>query len=566
MHKLSVLLTPFPCAVLFCLANAFKPALIDDLGYIWFIRPILDNPLQPFGPPPDGFRLIWYAQGQGSFALLTPMVMPYWLAIGASFFGENLVLLKLWLFPFCLLFATAIASLLRRFAPAYAKPFLAMTIFSPSFLPSINVMVDVPALALGLSALAIFLKALDSKTPRWRWVLLAGLLAGLAAQTKYTGTTATASILLYAILHRRWREGAVAAAIAIAIFVGWEAYLSHVYGRTHFLLHLEQRESTMTFERKLGMIGPLIGVLGSLTPAMISLLLLASRYRRSIVLGSLGLMVFGFLFMALVPESLGLFYRHPTRVNNEVSISTIVAGVNGAVFTFLMVGVIGYLGWRGWSKRRPKPRFGSANFFLVGWLLIELVAYFPLSPFAAARRAMGIIVVSTMLTGRLLNLTDRRQVHQNLVSAIALFGVGLGVLFAWTDYRDALVEKRGLQESVAWIRQQSGGERRIWFTGHWGFHYYGREAGLRAVDPGTSTLDEGDWLIYPDTRLRPYGQLIDHDWDSLEKLVVIEWHDRWPLRTIPDFYGGAQSIRHHEEHRLRVTIYRVKKQFQAQPP
>ena len=101
------------------------------------------------------------------------------------------------------------------------------------------------------------------------------------------------------------------------------------------------------------------------------------------------------------------------------------------------------------------------------------------------------------------------------------------------------------------------GDRPIWFAGHWGFQYYGSQHGLREIYPatydadwnllpGSSVLEEGDWIIYPDMEVRPYGQPIVLDPEAVEGLIVIEWHDSWPLRTIPEFYLGYQPLRHHD--------------------
>ena len=87
---------------------------------------------------------------------LAPPVIPYWWAAGIQLFGMHPWAWKLWLFPFCLLFVMAFDALLRRFAPAVAGPMLIMTVLSPVFLPSLNLMMDIPALALGLSAVALF--------------------------------------------------------------------------------------------------------------------------------------------------------------------------------------------------------------------------------------------------------------------------------------------------------------------------------------------------------------------------------------------------------------------------
>ncbi|MCE9529920.1 MAG: glycosyltransferase family 39 protein [Planctomycetes bacterium] len=582
MRKFSWILTPIPCALLFCLANAVKPAVIDDLAYLWFIPPILQNPAQPFGPPPDGFWLIWYDRGQGAFSLLTPMVVPYWLSIGAALFGQNLVLLKFWLFPFCLLLTWALTALFHRFSPVYVKPLLAMTVFSPVLLPSLNVMVDVPALALNLAAITIFLKALDGEQPCWGLLVFAGLLAGLAAQTKYTGATSVIVILLHGLQRRRFREGLLPFAIALGVFVGWEAYLTQVYGQSHFLLQTERRrqkppdavnqsaseriktEILSTLAKKADLAVPMIGNLGGVTPGLILLTLAALRFRRRVVWSAAGLFIAEFLILAFVPDSWAIFGRNPQRARDEISLGTIFMGVNGVLFVLLMIGVL--------------LSSGRFDRFLLLWLAVELFATFALSPFTAARRVMGIVIVSTLLIGRLLNRTvtisepeasarDGASLADasGSVEKVAYFTVLLGCLFAWTDYRDAQVEKNAAVDSVAWIRAQPVGNHRIWFTGHWGFQYYATLQGAFPIFPGESAPDEGDWIIYPDTTLRPYAQLIVLEPEWAERQITFEWSDPWPFRTNPEFYDGFQPIRHHEGHRIRVTIFRVKKKFLAQP-
>ena len=66
---------------------------------------------------------------------------------------------KLWLLPFSLFFVGALDALLRRFAKGVVAPVLWMTVLSPTFLPSLNLMLDIPALALSLAAIAVFFRA-----------------------------------------------------------------------------------------------------------------------------------------------------------------------------------------------------------------------------------------------------------------------------------------------------------------------------------------------------------------------------------------------------------------------
>lgn len=564
--------------MLFCLANGFKPATIDDLAYVWYVRQIAQTPAQPFGTPPDGFHLNWYQNGQPAYTLLMPMVVPYWLASGYAIFGENLFLLKVWLFPFCLLFTASLYALFRRFAPGMEKALLALTAFSPTFLPSLNLMVDVPAVALNLTAIAIFCRALDGEKPGWRLVILAGLVAGLAAQTKYTGATAIAAMLLYGLVRRQRLAAIVAIGMAAAVFVGWEAYLSHVYGRSHFLSQLELRrnktpvdesagmlarfgnELAATFEKKAGMTAPLFGFLGGLGFPLIPLFLIGLRCRLRLIHCIAGLLAAGFLAMALLPERWATFYRDAENSRNIVSVGTIYVGITGVCFVMLLGTSCTMLVW----KRRQQETSLRPEWFLIGWLLIELLAYFALTPFGAARRVMGTIVVATIILGRLLTPSEDSQ-RIRWVYRYCVLSILIGLIYAWTDYRDAVDEREALVQSVKLVREQSGENPRIWFTGHWGFQYYGEQQGLKTIYPYESIIEEGDWLIIPESPPRPYAQTIALDAAYVERRGTIEIHDCWPLNTNSIYYDGYMPIRRHDGYRLRIAVFRANQRFHAWP-
>ena len=59
---------------------------------------------------------------------------------------------------------------------------------------------------------------------------LAGLLLGIAAQTKYTAFVAPAVAIVYAFLFGRRRLGFLTLALAAAVFIGWECFIAATYG------------------------------------------------------------------------------------------------------------------------------------------------------------------------------------------------------------------------------------------------------------------------------------------------------------------------------------------------
>src|SRR5262249_12587902 len=159
----------------YTLLNAPKPLTVDDGAYYYFARQIAHDPLRPYD-----FTMFWYQRPHPANQILAPPVLPYWWGLGLALLGDEPFLWKLWLFPFALGFVLAVYALSRRFARGIETHLVCLTVLSPLFLPSLNLMLDVPAMALGLGALAV----LDRACARRSMILtlLAGWLAGLAMQ------------------------------------------------------------------------------------------------------------------------------------------------------------------------------------------------------------------------------------------------------------------------------------------------------------------------------------------------------------------------------------------------
>src|SRR5262249_50776827 len=148
-------------------------------AYYRYAAHIAEHPLDPYG-----FSLLWAGQARPAHEVLAPPLVPCWWAAAIRLFGERPFLWKLWLLPFSLLLVAALYRLYGRFARGLEMPLVWMTVLSPAILPGFNLMLDVPALALGLFALVTFLDGCDREAPAR--VLWSGFIAGLALETKYT--------------------------------------------------------------------------------------------------------------------------------------------------------------------------------------------------------------------------------------------------------------------------------------------------------------------------------------------------------------------------------------------
>src|SRR5262249_34031788 len=156
-----------------------KPLHVDDPAYYQHAAHLAQRPLHPYD-----FKILWYEYPEPANTVLLPPVMAYWLAVPIRLFGLKVFLWKLWLLPFCLVFSFALERLFNPFAAGLEVPLLWMTVLSPAFFPSLNLMPDIPALSLALAGLVVFLKAIDRHSPTL--AIGAGVLCALAMQTKYT--------------------------------------------------------------------------------------------------------------------------------------------------------------------------------------------------------------------------------------------------------------------------------------------------------------------------------------------------------------------------------------------
>ncbi len=527
----------FGLAGVFTLLNAGKPLVIDDAAYYYFARQIASAPLDPYG-----FAIFWYEAPQPANEVLAPPVLPYWWALALRLFGDQPFAWKLWLLPFSVLLVGSLYALARRFARGAEGPLVLLLVLSPAFLPALNLMLDVPALALGLAALALFVRG-GGRGPWWR-ILLSGLVAGLAMQTKYTAVVIPVAMLAYALLRRRWLRGVAAAATAALVFVAWEALMAAKYGASHFLL--AYRDGRLPWpewvEAKSFLGWPLLTILGAVAPGVGLFGLAALGVARRGVLAAGVAVVLGYLAVAFVPERWAVWVESRAGSPWRIHLDDVIYGTFGICLAVVLAAV----GWR--LCRRPVGRRDTV--FLLIWLLLELGGYFALTPFPAARRVLGVVVVLTLLAGQL--AARSRPPLGRLVA----FNAALGILFWLVDLHGAMAHRAAAEVFASDARTKDAGAR-VWFVGHWGFQFYAERAGMVPVVPGASQLRRGDWLVVPDER-HVHQQRVVLDPDRLLLEEERRFGDWLPLRTVACYYGGHVPLEHQEGPRVLVRLYRVR--------
>ena len=514
-------------AILLTLLNAAKPVVVDDTAYLRFADQIIEHPLDPYG-----FELMWSAKPAPAFETLAPPVHLYYLALCKIVLGNTLFCFKLGLFPLILLLCMSMRSLTSSILNRDdALPWIAI-VGSAAMLPMWNCMIDLPAITLGLAGLAIALRQPHQRMDPW----LAGLLLGMALQTKYTALTFPAVMMLYGILNARIRAAVVTVAVSMLIFVGWEIWMFVHYGQSHFLYHAMHRPKLTGVESsivaKLSILKPMMTYLGLFTlPSALLLLGITRRWGIVIALFSILMLI----VVCLAPSVHYDLAKHYCRI---LGIMTLII----------------YIAYGLKYVRNIEHYFDRTMLFLWGWLLTEVVGCIMMSPFPAARRFLMISVIVMLLCFR----AWPRPLPMWSISWTLM----IGLLLHGIDSYDALAAKKMAHHTRELITAKADGM--IWFQGTWGWKYYCEADGMRPIVAGETQFKLGDCLVLcipPDANgiYRPLPIPVASIIDLARTELVAELaEDDWlRVSTIPPLYGGDVPIRSRSHPRFRVMIVRV---------
>ena len=423
----------------------------------------------------------------------------------------------------------ALAALFRRFAPGLALPLVALTVLSPALLPGLNLMLDVPALALSLTAVVLFLNGCDRQS--WLVVLASGLLAGLAMQTKYSGFVTPGVFLAYGLtrppfaLRRGGRRAGLGDLRWLGMLRGLAAWGIALPGRPGPAQRCDPRPAAASGAGA----GYHDGRSGSGG--------VADRPGRAdafLARGSDGsdgaparLRTFGMVAGAIL------------AANRRDSLWDPGSGALGLPRGHWLA-----IGAR-WQRRRLVSRAVAAT---------GNRGVFRAESLSAARRLLGVVVVATLLAGRLAVRSPDR--HRRLVRLAALVSSVLGLGVALVDWREAAAAQEATEQAAQFVSATPGS---TWLHATWGVQFYGCRAGMQSLTPGQSLLHRGDLLVVAEQQLiRPDLQLGQA---PLQHLHTVTHTDGVPFRTVLCYYSGGTVVQRHTGPRLRLLVYRVLADF-----
>jgi hypothetical protein len=553
-----------------------KPVHIDDTVVLHVAANILRDPLRPFAG-----EFFWLEEPQPLAKVTTnPPLVSYWLAPWIALAGYREWVLHLSFAPFVALLAWGMHRLATRWLGAeWAWWAVGWLMLSPAVLPGMNLMRDVPALALLVGGLACWVEGVERRGARW---LAAGaLLVGLAGLAKYTALIGLPLVALYTVLRRAY--GALGwLTLALVPIAGWSALNLWADGEVHLVYLWQERRGSAPLGAKLlpGVVGLgastllWLGVRRRFKAALgdgwrwkVALLALAVAgvvgwyhlqfagqpvYGQTLFWLVAGVVVVGLAFVALTPSIPLSRAAGEGEPNSPLPQSGRGAGGEGN--TPLPLRGRG-AGGEGNTPLPPRGRGvgGEGINFLRLWLLIALAAAVWGVPFQAMRHLLyalpPLILILTPWVGR------------NAPLLIAQGVLCLAVIAA--DYDYAVRYKRG----AAVYAELFAGER-VWYAGSWGWMFYAEQHGFRKLLPDGAGLQRGDIIIIPE---RVYKGKMPPD---LHKHLILldetPCYPIVPLRTM-DFRGAAYYALIRTNAPFRFTLQRdepleIRRAYRWMPP
>jgi Dolichyl-phosphate-mannose-protein mannosyltransferase len=450
-----------------------KAVHIDDTAYLEIARWIIGHPLHPmmgtmnWGNTADPISTV--SQPHLLFYLMAGVMR---LVPGAVELAMHVVWVAMSAATVFLFHALARALDVRR--PLF---WTALLCLGPAFIPSQNLMVDVPLLGVWLACILMLVRAdaPGESAHAGRRLLLAAALAGVACLIKYT-SLALLPIVALAIWWRGERRWLAVLLVPLGVLAAWSLFNWFDYGGVHLLARPVTSAKAPGLGATLGLIAGRMGLwliaLGAIVPGALAFAPSLGRTRAGRVV------VFACAAIAAITIVVGRL-----ALGAEPAVQSTLRGLfvgNGVFAAALAV--------RAYWQARTAPHARV----LAAWALGAASFIVLLSLFIAVRHALVALPAIVLLVAR-------GRDAEALSPRAARFAVGLttlvGVAVGLSDrelagvYRDAAPRL-----GAAYC---SGGVRCV-TTGHWGWQWYSARAGLVAYDSEHTVLRAGDRMIVPE--------------------------------------------------------------------
>lgn len=474
-----------------------KALTIDDPLFVWQAKYLQQKPLDPFG-----FETNWFGISQSMLTnVQNPPVTCYWLAL-AGFVSWEEAWLHLALLPFPLLAIWGVIQLARRLE---ADPFWAalLTLGSAGFLVSAtNLMCDTMLTCGIVWSILLWIRGLDRNNI---WILiLAAILAGLTALTKYFGISLIPLLTAYTLIRQKkptW--SLVPLTVAVAILLGWHFWTMHLYNVSHILGAKKYAENFNQIFSGGTRYFASVTFLGGCIMWPLVIVLWRVRLAGRIIFAA-GAILGGVISVQIL---------------NHLPATTCVLA---AVFFAAGIAVF-WLTAEYHIKNWQSPETWLISLWIWGTLFFMTIMNWTVAARSLLPMIPALAVLTTMPVKPAGETAKRktpilRPVTASLpvkpFAAAAILGLALAVLATWADFDWANGVRRAANELAAEFKAAG---KQVFFQGHWGFQYYMELAGATIQDLQHVVASSNAVTILPINNSNTYPRyFMERNWQIKE--------------------------------------------------
>jgi hypothetical protein len=474
-----------------------KALTIDDPLFIWQAKHLQQKPFDPFG-----FETNWFGVPQSMLNnVQNPPLTCYWLAL-AGFVSWKEAWLHLSMLPFALLTIWGVIQIARRLGadPCWAA---LLTLGSVGFLVSAtNLMCDVMLTCGIVWSIFLWIKGLDRNNV---WILiLAALLAGLTAFTKYFGISLIPLLAAYTLIRQKEPTWSLAPLLAaVAIIFGWHFWTMHLYNVSHVLGAQRYAESANRLFDGGSRYFASITFLGGCI--IWPLVLVLWRARSAIRIVFAGSAILGGLLLLQISDRLPMT-------------SYILAAVFFAagIAVFWLAAEYHIRNWRSPEAWLVVLWVWGTLFFMiiVNWT-VAARSLLPMIPALAILATMpGKPAKETAARKNPLPTAAKTLLPVRSFAVAAILGLAFAILATWADFDWSNGVRRTATELTA--KYKAAGKQ-VFFQGHWGFQYYMELAGAKIQDVRNIVASPDIVAILAFNNSNIFPQILN-GWDVAEEI------------------------------------------------
>ncbi|KKS97782.1 MAG: hypothetical protein UV73_C0005G0059 [Candidatus Gottesmanbacteria bacterium GW2011_GWA2_43_14] len=524
--------------------NITKAVYIDDISTINIGRYLLQDLKKPNQAILKNDRETGIASEN---SLTHPPLVPYLGSAVIFFFGENELIFHI-VWSLFTLMAITFFYLLARHLTKQALLLTFLFIINPAFVPSQNLMLDLPLVVFTVMFFYFLLRPRDNISN----YLIAGISAGLALLVKYTGLVLVPILTGFLFLGGKKRLLWIVL-IPVGILLLWSAQNYLEFRGLHLISNSSTGFGSHVLEKSLLW----IIVIGSVSPFSIFLIPSLLRKKSGIL-----------LFLSILLSAVFLVLRFLTGQNEEMVkwILRTLFLTNGLVVLIITLNSISEIFLRYLNEKKLYDlKLASIAFWFI---LMTIVLIFSV-PFMAVRHVLTVIPALLLLIGA------TGKIHFDLkYGIIGIFVIIIHtLLLAIGDNSQADSYRKGAAAITRQIEHKYGfikNKYRVWSGGFYGWRWYTVQEGLMAYNPQKDDLRSGDLLVltslYP-VQINPLHQnnlILDFEMTvPRDKFSVVSTMTNWPHNAVGYYYLPTIRDLPYEilpQHPLeKISVYRFER-------